>query len=126
MVNGTTFATAASWISSALTDWTGFVEFNVTFILISSVSFLSRVIAFGLNFVFILAIYQFGIVDAIGHLMIIAILFVLVLQGPTNARYFLVLSDKSLWSEAYFMTGLYSFAFVVIFLAYYGIYHLTY
>jgi len=104
----------------------GFVEFNVTFILISSVSFLSRVIAFGLNFVFILAIYQFGMVDAIGHLMIIAILFVLVLQGPTSARYFLVVSDKSLWSEAYFMTGLYSFAFVVIFLAYYGIYHLTY
>ncbi len=104
----------------------GFVEFNVTFILLSSVSMFSRAIAFGLMFVFILAIYEFGLIDAIGHSPIIAILLVLVLRGPTSARYFLALNGKTIWTEAYFMTGLWFLAFNVIFLAYYGIYHLVY
>jgi hypothetical protein len=104
----------------------GFVEFNLTFILFSSASILTRIVAFGLNMIFILAIYKFGLVDAVGHLLIITILAILVLRGPTRARYFLVLGDKSLWTEAYFMTGLYILAFNVVFMSYYGIYHLTY
>jgi hypothetical protein len=47
-----------------------------------------------------------------------AILIVLLIQGPTRGRDFLVLEQKSLWTEAYFMTGLYIFAFVLIFIAY--------
>jgi hypothetical protein len=104
----------------------GFVEFNITFILLSSASVFSRTIATGLLFIFILAIYKFGLIDAIGHLPIMAILLVLVLRGPTSARYFLVLSGKSVWTEAYFMTGLWFLAFNVIFLSYYGIYYLAY
>ncbi len=104
----------------------GFVEFNVTFILLSSVSMFSRAIALGLLLIFILAIYKFGLIDAIGHAPIIAILLVLVLRGPTSARYFLALSGKSFWTEAYFMTGLWFLAFNVVFLSYYGIYYLSY
>ncbi len=104
----------------------GFVEFNITFILLSSVSLFSRTIALGLLFIFVLAIYEFGMIDAIGHLPIIAILLVLVLRGPTSARYFLALSGKTVWTEAYFMTGLWFLAFNVIFLCYYGIYYLVY
>lgn len=104
----------------------GFVEFNVTFMLLSSASLLSRATALGLAFVFVLAIYKFGVIDAIGHLLIIAILFVLTLYGPTEGRNFLVLEQKSLWTEAYFMTGLYVLAFVLIFLAYYGFHFLAY
>ena len=104
----------------------GFVEFNVTFMLLSSVSMFSRFVALGLMLVFVLAIYKFGLIDAIGHSPIIAILLVLVLRGPTSARYFLALKGKSLWTEAYFMTGLWFLAFNVIFLSYYGIYHLSY
>ena len=104
----------------------GFVEFNITFMLISSASIFSRITALGLNMIFILAIYKFGMVDFVGHLLIIAILLILVLRGPTSARYFLVLSNKTLWTEAYFMTGLYILAFNIVFIAYYGIYHLTY
>lgn len=104
----------------------GFVEFNVAFMLFSSVSILTRIVAFGLNTVFILAIYKFGLVDAVGHLLIITILAILVLRGPTSARYFLALGGKSLWTEAYFMTGLYILAFNVVFMSYYGIYQLTY
>ena len=104
----------------------GFVEFNITFVLLSSASIFSRVIALGLDFIFILAIYKFGTVDFVGHLLIITILLILVLRGPTSARYFLVLSNKTLWTEAYFMTGLYILAINVIFIAYYGIYYLSY
>ena len=103
----------------------GFVEFNIVFILLGSVSMFSRVIAFVLEAVFILAVYIFGWVDFVGHLLIIAIVLILILRGPTSAREFLALPDKSLWAEAYFMTGLYILALNVMFLAYYGIYSLT-
>ena len=104
----------------------GFVEFNLTFVLFSSASLLSRAIALGLMSVFVLAIAKFGMIDAIGHLLIIAILAVLVLHGPTEGRNFLVLEGKSLWTEAYFMTGLYVLAFVLVFTAFYGFHYLAY
>ncbi len=102
----------------------GFVEFNIGFILLSSASIFSRLIAFGLAALFFLAVFEFGIIDAIGHLMIMTVLGLLTVRGPTDARYFLVLSDKSLWTEAYFMTGLYMLALNIMFLAYYGLYYL--
>ncbi len=103
----------------------GFVEFNITFLLLSSASVFVRILALGLNTVFILAILKFGLVDAVGHLMIIAILVVLMARGPTSARFFMVLENKSLWTEAYFMTGLYILALNIVFVAYYGIYYLS-
>jgi hypothetical protein len=51
---------------------------------------------------------------------------VLIVHGPTKGRDFLVLEQKSLWTEAYFMTGLYILAFVLIFIAYYGLHFLAY
>lgn len=104
----------------------GFVEFNVIFLLLAAASIVTRIIAVGLDAIFVLAIFKFGIVDAVGHLMIIAILLVLVVKGPTEARNILVLREKSVWMEAYFMTGLYYLAFVTIFLMYYGFHYLYY
>ena len=104
----------------------GFVEFNLTFVMLSSVSLFSRALTLGLMSVFVLAIYKFGAIDAIGHLLIIAILLVLVLRGPTKGRDFLVIEHSSLWTEAYFMTGLYILAFVLVFVAYYGLHFLAY
>ena len=102
----------------------GFMEFFVTFILLGAVSVVGRLVSLALMSIFVLAVAEFGIVDAIGHLMIIAILFVLIVRGPTSAREMLVLRDKSLFTEAYFMTGLYYLAFVTIFLLYYGLHYL--
>lgn len=102
----------------------GFMEFFVTFILLGAVSVVGRLVSLGLMSIFVLAVFEFGIVDAIGHLMIVAILFVLIVRGPTDAREMLVLRDKSLFTEAYFMTGLYYLAFVTIFLLYYGLHYL--
>ena len=104
----------------------GFIEFFVTFILLGAVSVVGRLISLGFMSIFVLAVIQFGVVDAIGHLMIVAILFVLIVRGPTSARDMLVLPDKSLFTEAYFMTGLYFLAFVMVFILYYGIHYLSY
>ncbi|NQZ73820.1 MAG: hypothetical protein HRT60_12200 [Dinoroseobacter sp.] len=101
----------------------GFVEFNLAFILLSSASVASRMLALVLNTIFMLAIYMFGLIDAVGHAIIIAVLIVLAVRGPTSARYFLVLSSKTLWTEAYFMTGLYILMLNCLFLAYYGAYY---
>ncbi len=104
----------------------GFIEFFVTFILLGAVSVVGRLISLGFMSIFVLAVFEFGTVDAVGHLMIVAILWVLIVRGPTDARNMLVLPDKSLFTEAYFMTGLYFLAFVMIFILYYGIHHLAY
>ncbi len=104
----------------------GFIEFNVTFILLGAVSVIGRLISLGMMSIFVLAVFEFGMVDAIGHLMIVAILFVLIVRGPTDARYMLVLPEKSIFTEAYFMTGLYFLAFGMIFILYYGLHHVLY
>jgi len=104
----------------------GFVEFFVTFILLGAVSVVGRLISLGFMSVFVLAVFEFGTLDAVGHLMIVAILWVLIVRGPTDARNMLVLPDKSLFTEAYFMTGLYFLAFVMIFILYYGIHYYSY
>ena len=102
----------------------GFLEFSVAFVLLGSASIAGRVVALGLQGIFMLAIFKFGLLDAIGHLMIIAILLVLFVRGPTSAREILVLRGKSIAMETYFMTGLYFLAFVMIFIAYYGLHAL--
>ena len=104
----------------------GFVEFNVTFLLLGSVSIVGRMVSLGAMSIFVLAVFKFGAVDALGHLMIVAILVVLLVRGPTDARNMLFLSDKSVWTEAYFMTGLYFLAFVMIFILYYCLHFLIY
>lgn len=104
----------------------GFTEMFATFILLGAASVVGRLVALGLLSVFVLAVFEFGFVDAVGHLMIVAILWVLIVRGPTDAREMLVLRDKSVFTEAYFMTGLYFLAFGMIFLLYYGIHYWSY
>ncbi|MFL6373234.1 MAG: hypothetical protein ACJ73D_01075 [Pyrinomonadaceae bacterium] len=104
----------------------GFVEFNVTFALLGAVSIVGRLVSLGAMSIFVLAVFKFGAVDALGHLMIVAILIVLIVRGPTDARNMLALGDKSVWTEAYFMTGLYFLAFVMIFILYYGLHYLLF
>ena len=104
----------------------GFTEMFVTFILLGAASVVGRLVALGVMSIFVLAVFEFGWVDAVGHLMIVAILFVLIVRGPTDAREMLVLRDKSVFTETYFMTGLYFLAFGMIFILYYGIHYLAY
>jgi hypothetical protein len=104
----------------------GFAEFSITFALLGAASIVGRLVSLGTMSIFVLAVFKFGIVDAVGHLMIVAILFVLIVRGPTDARNMLVLPDKSVFTEAYFMTGLYFLAFVMIFILYYGLHYIVF
>jgi hypothetical protein len=102
----------------------GFFEFALAFVILGAASIFGRVAALAMQAIFMLAIMKFGVLDAIGHLMIIAILFVLVVRGPTHSRDTLVLREKSVAMEVYFMTGLYFLAFAMMFIAYYGLHYI--
>lgn len=104
----------------------GFVEFFLAFTVLGAASVIGRLVAFGFQAIFVLAVFKFGPLDAVGHLMIVAILAVLVVRGPTSAPEMLVLREKHVWTVAYFMTGLYFLAFVMSFILYYGVHHLVY
>jgi hypothetical protein len=104
----------------------GFVEFVIVFLLLGAASVVTRIIALVFQTIIVLAIFKFGLIDAVGHLMIIAILFVMIVRGPTDARSILVLTTKTVQMEAYFMTGLYYLAFVNAFLLYYGFHYLCF
>lgn len=103
----------------------GYVEFNVTFLMLVSMTVLTRIIALGLNFVFVLAIYKFGLVDAVGHMMIIAILLIVFLRGPAKSNYALALTEKGIVLDASLKTGFYLLALLVFFSGYYFFYFLT-
>ena len=59
----------------------GFVEFFLAYFLLAG-RFFARLAAAGLLCMFVSAIFDFGKIDAIGHLMIILSLVVIILQGP--------------------------------------------
>ena len=48
------------------------------------------------------------------------------MRGPTEVRGILVLKEKKVWMEAYFMTGLHVLALVATFPAHYGFHHYYY
>lgn len=105
----------------------GFVEFNIAFLMIVAASVLARKIAIGLQAVFILAIFKFGVIDAVGHFMIITILAILFLRGPTKrVRHSMVLHDKAIWIDAGLMTGFFALSFIMVFLWYYGFHYYYY
>lgn len=104
----------------------GFVEFNMAFLVLGAVSAAGRLAALGLQAVFMLALFRFGLIDAAGHLMIIATLFVLVVCGPTSVREMFVLRERTVWTEASFMTGLYFLTLVLSFILYYSLRYVAY
>ena len=92
----------------------GFFEFNVTFMALSSASLLSRAVTLALFSIFLLAIVKFG--DRCGRTFAHHCDPLCADRSWSDqGRYFLVLEQKSLWTEAYFMTGLYILAFVLVF-----------
>ena len=65
----------------------GFVEFCCAYLLIAG-GLSARASAFILQFFFVSAIYYFGVVDAIGHSVIIVVLTLLILaENPFPLRF---------------------------------------
>lgn len=104
----------------------GFVEFNIAFLLLCASSRLFRIMALGLQAVFILAIFKFGWIDAVGHLVFIGILGVMALRGPDRRAGGAGAPGRFRPSSPHVMTGLYVLALPLMFIAYYGGHYLYY
>lgn len=102
-------------------DVAGIVEFLMAFLLIcvSGVSFLLAVL--GLALVFILAIIDFGKIDAIGHFGIIASLLVMALHGPSRFNLWFSNLHKAPVVNATYTTLIYTALLGVFFTLYYSI-----
>jgi hypothetical protein len=105
----------------AFMDLAGFGEFVLAFMLIcvSGISFVLTCLF--LAGIFISAIYDFGKIDAIGHLAIIVSLFLLPLRGPSSVNLWFSRLHASAVVNALYVTLIYGVLLVVFFILYYGI-----
>ncbi|MEJ2419241.1 MAG: hypothetical protein P8Y45_20425 [Exilibacterium sp.] len=102
----------------------GFVEFVLAFLLVSmtGIGFVGG--ATTLLSMFIAAIWDFGKIDAIGHLMIVVALFIMIAHGPSRLNYRLANLHSQPVMNAFFITLIYSVSLVFFFVIYYSIHKL--
>ena len=98
----------------------GFAEFTLAFFLIALCGALFVVMTLLLDLVFVLAIIDFGKLDAIGHLAIIVALLLMALNGPVwlNRRLMSLHANQAV--NAGLLALLYSVLVILFFGAYYG------
>jgi len=101
----------------------GFVEFCAAFLLVAG-SVAARAAAFLLLMMFASAIVPFGMIDAIGHSVIIVVLILLVFSDNRVAEVFSIRRSSAL--TATFHTSAFFGALLLFFLLYYGSYYLSY
>ncbi|MGI4765490.1 MAG: hypothetical protein ACRYGP_10595 [Janthinobacterium lividum] len=100
----------------------GFVEFSLAFYLVVGRGLL-RVGALALMVVFISAMPEFGHLDVVGHIPIIAILMAVVVRGATPFQEALRLPTQGPRSNAIAICGLYLVTLFGMMAAYYGLQH---
>ncbi|MBX2809021.1 MAG: hypothetical protein KTR20_10365 [Cellvibrionaceae bacterium] len=102
----------------------GFIEFIFAFLLVatSGVSFIIATV--GLATMFISAIIDFGKVDAIGHLGIIAALFVMMIHGPSKVNLWMSNLHRNAAVNALYVSVIYSLSLMLFFVFYYSVRHL--
>lgn len=101
----------------------GFVEFTLAFYLVTGRS-LARLGAAGYAAIFLAAMPVFGKLDVFGHLVILAVLAIVMLRGPTSIQARIHLAGDRLALDAAWITTLYLASLVAFFAAYYAL-HLT-
>ena len=99
----------------------GFVEFTLAFLLIALTGTGFIVTTVALAGVFILAIIDFGKVDAIGHLAIIVSLYLMAIMGPCRLNYFFAGLSNQPAKRAFKVSICYLFALIFFTLIYYGL-----
>ena len=99
----------------------GFVEFTLAFLLIALTGACFVVTAIALALVFILAIVDFGKVDAIGHIAIIIALFLMAIKGPCHLNYWFASLDVDPSRRALKILCLYFVALIFFTTIYYGL-----
>ncbi|CAM3835898.1 DoxX family membrane protein [Alkalicoccus chagannorensis] len=95
---------------------TGFIEFLVGFLLIIGV--LNRLLAVGLNLIFLSTTLLFGWLELIGHFPIHIILLTFIIEGRTFYKPPVSYEEKR-WKNASFLTIQFILALALIFLLYY-------
>jgi uncharacterized membrane protein YphA (DoxX/SURF4 family) len=101
----------------------GFVEFCAAFLLIAG-SLAARAAALVLLMMFTSAIVPFGVIDGIGHSVIIVVLLLLVFSDNRVAELFSIRRSNTL--TATLRTSVYFGALLVFFFLYYASYYLSY
>ncbi|MBX2809574.1 MAG: hypothetical protein KTR20_13195 [Cellvibrionaceae bacterium] len=97
----------------------GFVEFVFAFLLIATSGISFIVATLGLATMFISAIIDFGKVDAIGHLGIIAALFVMAIHGPSKLNLWMSNLHQNVVLNAFYLSLIYSVSLTLFFVFYY-------
>lgn len=105
----------------AFMNFAGVVEFLFAFLLIAVTGISFMMVTLGLAVMFILAIFDFGKIDAIGHLGIIVSLFVMAIHGPSGINLRLANLSASPTVNAFYVAVLYSISLVLFFALYYGV-----
>ncbi len=100
----------------------GFVEFALAFLLIAIAGSGFVVTTVSLSLVFILAIIDFGKIDAIGHLAIIVCLLLMALKGPSRINLFFANMDPDPARNAIKVTGCYLLSLTFFIAIYYGMF----
>lgn len=100
-------------------DVAGFGEFVLAFLLISVTGFSFVGVTLVLGAIFIAAIYDFGKVDAIGHLAIIVALFMMAMHGPSKLNHWFSNLHQRPVVNAFYVTLLYCVSLVLFFVIYY-------
>lgn len=99
----------------------GFVEFSFAFLMLTTTGIGFILATLGLTGVFLLAIIEFGKIDAIGHSAIIIILIVMALRGPCRINRYLSTLSQNTVVHAVYLTLLFVLALATLFSLYYGI-----
>ena len=101
----------------------GFVEFCAAFLLLTG-SLAGRAAALLLLMMFVSAIVPFGVIDAIGHAVIIVVLALLIFSDNRLARRLSIQGNHALTATLH--TGVFLGTLMLFFLLYYGGYYLSY
>ena len=100
----------------------GFVEFAFAFHILTGLGLLRLGIA-GLGGIFLLAVLDFGKLDAIGHLPILVSMAAMLLHGPTPLHHRLHDIGRGVFAEARRAGVSFAAAVCLFFGAYYGLQH---
>ncbi|MFC7473884.1 hypothetical protein ACFQS7_05940 [Dankookia sp. GCM10030260] len=100
----------------------GFVEFALAFYILTGLGLLRLGIG-ALCLIFVAAVVDFGKMDAIGHLPLIAAMMAMFLHGPTRLHHALHDAGRGMLAEARRSGALFLGAVGVFFFAYYGLQH---
>jgi hypothetical protein len=103
----------------------GFVEFFLAYFLLSG-RFVGRLAAVTLLLIFTAAIFDFGKIDAIGHLLIILSLVVIILQGKQPVTDIVTFPKLGITRGAFASLGVLAVVFGTYVLGYFGLHHLIY